>query len=308
MTHSDFPAINRITTSASPHFLAFYNHFPVKVTCDSGAESSLISHAFALKINMPIYPTKHTANLADGHTPLQAMGEVHASLSHGSLQLKFEALVVRKLDCDILAGVPFMEQNKIVLNIPQQSIIINNKSVISYAKTNTQTASSTTNTIDSKSFLLRSTIRHIIMPGDYLEVNTPEGIDDNTSLAIEPRSDSQLENWPQPAITDSVAGKLRIPNDTEEPIIIRKHQHLAQIHYTLPIDDLPPVNNDRLETTTLHQPSPNAHSLTILTDPDNQLTSSERAIFKSLHKKYDCVFDPKIGVYNDHSGKVRASY
>ena len=48
------------------------------------------------------------------------------------------------------------------------------------------------------------------------------------------------------------------------------------------------------------------HSSLVSLDPSNQLTSEERNAFSSLHQQYDVVFDPKIGVYNDYSGPVRA--
>ena len=70
---------------ASPSFSAYYGHYPVKITCDSGATSSLFKHAVAVRLGMPISPTLHTASQADGKTKMSACGEIHVTITKGSL-------------------------------------------------------------------------------------------------------------------------------------------------------------------------------------------------------------------------------
>ena len=96
--------IARVTTARSPSFCAFYNHHPVSVTCDSGATASMIKQSCAIKAQMPIKHTSHTANQADGKSQLNAVEEVHVTLTRGSLKLQLEAIVVKDLDSDLLAG------------------------------------------------------------------------------------------------------------------------------------------------------------------------------------------------------------
>ncbi len=64
------PHIHRVDTSKSPFLHMFYSHHPIKVTCDSGATSSLIKHSLAVKLGMNISPTQHAANQADGKTKI----------------------------------------------------------------------------------------------------------------------------------------------------------------------------------------------------------------------------------------------
>ena len=42
-------------------------------------------------------------------------------------------------------------------------------------------------------------------------------------------------------------------------------------------------------------------------DPNKQLRSNDLSLFTNLHDKYDSVFNPRIGVYNDNCGRIRAS-
>ena len=53
------------------------------------------------------------ARQADGVTPMDVIGEVHCSLTRGQWTFELDALVVRQLDVDILAGNPFMVRNDI---------------------------------------------------------------------------------------------------------------------------------------------------------------------------------------------------
>ena len=90
---------------------------------------------------MPINPTSHTASQADGTTKLQACGEVHVVLSRGDKKFKLQAVVVKHLDSDILAGMPFLKENGIVLDIPKDTIMIG-KETVKYNLSESQASSS----------------------------------------------------------------------------------------------------------------------------------------------------------------------
>ena len=45
----------------------------------------------------------------------------------------------------------------------------------------------------------------------------------------------------------------------------------------------------------------------ITIDPDDILSEIERNPFQVVNKKFNSVFNPTIGTYNDKSGKIRAS-
>ena len=109
-------------------------------------------------------------------------------------------------------------------------------------------------------------------------------------------------------MSQSVGGKVRIPNLSSSPVSIKKHQHLAQVHYTLTDSDALP-NPVRMKDHVMVQQTPttcHSHSSDVSIDPDKQLRVDERHAFATLHERYDQVFNKKIGVYNDASGRVRA--
>ena len=164
---------------------------------------------------MPISPTSHSASKADGKTHMRACGEVHVKLARGSLSFSLQAVVVSDLDCDILAGVPFMRDNDIQLDIPRNCIIIQGKHKIPYDPGPTPRLE----VRRTQSFLLRSPTHETLFPGDFLEVEAPHEFSDFTNIAVEPRYDSHSNSWIQPDITSAVDGKIRIINSSPNMVI-----------------------------------------------------------------------------------------
>ena len=289
-------------TVNTPTFSAFYNHHPVNITCDSGATSSLIKYSFAKRIDLPISETSHTASQADGKTKLHACGETHVVLARGDIKFTLQAVVVKELDCDILAGMPFMRDNNIILDIPHDRIILFNKHMIDYS-TKDDTHMTSAQIRRAQSFLLRAQQSQVVLPGDYLELPAPELLDD-VEVAVEPRCDSQSPDWPSPSITEVVGGFIRIPNNSADPICIKRNQHVAQVRYTChAVESVAPCSSPRNHKSK--PPSIPFSPTDINIDP--QVPKSDVKAFESLHEKYKCVFNPNIGKYNDQSGRVRAS-
>ena len=129
--------------------------------------------------------------------------------------------------------------------------------------------------------MLRAPSRHTTLwPGEYLDLNIPIAGDfpHDQSYIVELRYDSkQPQSWIQPHIITSVGHTLRIPNTTDSPVILRKHDHFRQVHpvYVVPHDPLG-------ETDAL--PIPNtenkysAEYLKVAIDPDNILQANERCM------------------------------
>ena len=109
----DTPSTRRVAIVQSPYLSCFYNQYPVRVTLDTGATTNLVSQSFATSIDLPIKPASQFARQADGHTPLDVVGEISCTLHHGDSNFCLHALVVRKLDVYVLAGNPFLTVNDV---------------------------------------------------------------------------------------------------------------------------------------------------------------------------------------------------
>ncbi|VDH94003.1 Hypothetical predicted protein [Mytilus galloprovincialis] len=141
-------ALRRVSTKQSPYFKAFYKHFPLELTLDTGAEVSMIKASSADYIGVTIKKSNHSALQADGVTPLNIVGECHFTLSRDGIELQLEALVVNDLDVDILAGIPFMSSNDIAIFPSKHKIVIRDQDNAPEAPDNIRDIK-TTNYIDS---------------------------------------------------------------------------------------------------------------------------------------------------------------
>ena len=83
-------------------------------------------------IGLPITPVSQMARQADGVTFMKVRGEVHCELVRGDHTFQLDALVVDKLDVNILAGVPFLALNDITTKPALKQIVIKGTDVIHY--------------------------------------------------------------------------------------------------------------------------------------------------------------------------------
>ena len=158
-------------------------------------------------------------------------------------------------------------------------------------------------------FVLRAPPRHTTLwPGEYLDLDITVAGDfpGDQSYIVEPCYDSkQPQSWIQPHVITSVGHTLRIPNATDSPVILRKHDHFCQVRpvYVAPHDplcetDTPPIPNTKNKYS--------AGYLKVAIDPDNILQANERRIFEEINHEFSEVFLTQGKVYNGHSGPINA--
>ena len=127
-------------------------------------------------------------------------------------------------------------------------------------------------------------------------------------VALEPRTSSKVFadfKWPGVQILRVIDNEIRIPNTTSSPILIPKNEHLCQIRATHIVDDKKSIAPQSKPVRPPADMSP-PFSKTVIVDPNDHLGASWKARFSELNLKFDSVFEPVIGRYNDKSGRVRA--
>ena len=312
--HSSARVVSRrVSTKQSPHFNAFYLHHSLKLTLDTGAETSMIKASVACSIDAPIVKTSQ----ADGVTPLVVVGETHLTLSRADKRLTLDALVVEDLDVDVLAGTPFMITNDISVRPAKGQVLIQGSEILAYHPEST--ASSQAHAVRrTQSYVLRSSApTTVVLPGEYLELDIPPNLDPDCTLAIEARTDapsnkcskvSQL--WPQPHIVEAVASRVRLVNNTTEPRTVRRHEHLCQARHTTTVVPTSPPGGPHPSPPhpgRSNSPQPGFFSDAVEVDPDNILPDTIRNQFREVLQTHDEVFNPTIVGYNGTAGPVQAS-
>ena len=246
------------------------------------------------------------AHQADGLSPLRVVGETHFTVVRDNREFLFEVLVVEDLDVDILAGIPFMEQNDVTVRPAKHEIILGDCTTYLYGSRN----SASHHTVRLAVVLQAAGTSSTIWPGDYIEVELPHDLSTiDEDFAVEPRSNTfVLPNgsmWPLPDMFTSVAGKIRISNLTNQPQTLKRHEHFCQVHAV----SIPTEADVCTTQSTSCVKSANMlafHSDSIHLDPDHVFPHDMLTKFKTLSHQYDDVFNQAITGYNGASGPFRA--
>ena len=142
-----------------------------------------------------------------------------------------------------------------------------------------------------------------IWPGEFFEVEDPEITKLDYSLALEPRIDANqnLKNidtlWPTPAVVQSISGKIRIPNHTDFPIVLKRNEHIAQISSAyIPVQAASQQRQNKSLCSTNKQTTLFSNNISI--DPNKILSPDTITTFKRLHKEFDHVFSNILKGYN----------
>ena len=307
---SEEPAVLRVSIVQSPVLNTFYHEHPVQLTLDTGATSNMVRASSAQLYGFPITPASQMARQADGLTPMNVIGEVHCSLTRGQWTFKLDALVVRQLDVDILAGNSFMVRNNIGVRPAKRQIEIGWSEIISYSSPSRHTRQP--NVRRTQSILLRNPDRTVVLQGEYLQFSTPSDADSDTLWALEPRLDcpSNMQRklkdaWPPPQQIQSVDPAVRVSNTTDFPILLKSGEQLCQVRHILPVKVS--VSTSPPNTCSVASPSPatcKPFSSRVILDPDGCLDQDTREKFKALNLEFDDVFNPSISKYNGASGKI----
>jgi hypothetical protein len=217
---------------------------------------------------------------------------------------------VRELDVDILAGNPFLDRNDIAVRVATREITIGGSDTFTYSREASKSASSIRRT---QATVLRSPCQTVVLPGEYLELETPEDLDPDSEWLLEPRSDTAVNSkqkperaWPEHQEILSVGNTLRVVNSSTEPILLRRNEHFCQIRKS----DTPstPTHQDTaLDSglTPAQKPS-QPFSSGVSVDPDKLTSPAIRQQFHNINLQYDDIFNLTIPKYNGASGKIQA--
>lgn len=295
-----------VQVSQSPYVDAFHRHHTTRITVDSGATCNMIRLSTAQRLGSPIQTSAQSARQADGQSPLQVVGETRIAFTRDNQQLAFEGLVVEHLDVEILAGTPFMESNDIAVRPARKEVLIRG-TPYKYGSTGNQTAPKARRAIVLRAPPSNTTI----WPGEFVELQLPSDTPPDSVYALEPRTDSPTSQsakttqlWPPPAIVSSVSGKIRIPNLSDKPRLLKRNEHFCQVS---PV--FSPPDTTQAPFPTLRQKparSPSNHSTSVSLDPNTLLPTEIRQKFQESLVEFDSVFDTNYQGYNGASGPFEA--
>ena len=120
------PKVGRVSICPSPYLNVYYGHEPLRLTLDTGATVSMIHLNVVKQLNLHISPSTQIATQADGRSEIEIVGETRFSVTRDNRVLQFEGLIAKKMDTDILAGIPFISKNNISIHPASNQVRIDN--------------------------------------------------------------------------------------------------------------------------------------------------------------------------------------
>ena len=294
----------RVQVCQSPYIDVYVGHHTPRLTIDCGATANLIRQSTADRLKLKITPSSQSAGQADGMSKLQVTGETRFIGRRGDHDLIFEGLVVKDLDVEILAGVPFMDRNDIHTRPYKTLVCIGDKSAYKYGSNECPLSPSAR----LVSILRAPARKSTIWPGDYIEVNIPEDMvlgDNPLEYALEPNTINRPNmSWPAPVILSSLSGTIRIPNTTNEPQVLKGHEHFCQIRqvFTPPSCDMVKDGSRMTKCTS----TKGMFSKDVSVDPCQIMPPEKRKEFEMLNEEFDAIFNPTDGCYNGSMGPFKA--
>ena len=309
----------RVQVCKSPTLHMMFRTYSVPVLLDSGGETNMIQESVALRIGAVIKATNQCARQADGVSPLSVKGETSFTLHYEKKSFQFNGLVVEQLDVGILAGMPFMIANDITLRPSKSLVIFSDGSTCKYQDTSANRPPTHSMRRVTSHILRAPPTNTTLYPGDHIDVEVPEDLHGLTELALEPRvNNSPLPQlWPNPSIVAPVCGRVRITNDTDTPLFLKKNEQFGQLHATTPLDwdTIPnPVKiynvkssiHDKIteKSATKLKSRPTFSDISV--DPNNLLPADIVSKFHAVNARFKNVFNTKDKLYNGAFGHLEA--
>ena len=202
---------------------------------------------------------------------------------------------MENLDVEVLAGTPFIKANDIAVPPAKSLIAPADGSSFTYGSSDDRS----TQKAARRAVVLRAPATSTTLwPGDYIELELQQDLPPNSLHVLEPRSDipqvhlvTTSELLPPPGIIFSVAGRIRIPNLSCQPIQPKRHEHFCQFSlvFTPSTHEQPQHTADLSKQSINLSPGINFSSA-VRIDPDNLLQPDMQSSFRSLHwtKKWIC--------------------
>ena len=165
----------------------FYGHHVACLITDSGATGYMIRLSAAKMLGVDVIKSSQYAHQADGLSPLSVVGETHFTVVWDNNDFLFEELVLEDLYVDILAGIPFMEQNDVTVRPAKHQIILGDGTTYLHGPSN----SASHHTVCRAHVLHAPGTSSTIWPGDYIKVELPQDLSTiDNDFAVEPRTNT----------------------------------------------------------------------------------------------------------------------
>ena len=233
----------------------FYGKEPINITLDSGATTSFVTLKLCEKLKLKIHPNGQLARLGDGCTMIACLGEINTVFTRDKWSVKFQAIVVEKLNTDIYAGMNFFEENDVSIRFKTGEIKIDNKHVVFQTNMLMLPPQLKTLNFQHKSITISKLPKCVLFPNQKpfwnvtdkhlnnlslpvkekhlekssLDVVLPPSLSKEEFIVIGPRIENMLDEWPPVQVCPVKEGAVTLINETLNAISIPKQVHILDV-------------------------------------------------------------------------------
>lgn len=115
-----------------PHLGVVHGDHHFDLPMISGSSVSVVDSCFAQEVELPMSPVTPCTPSPEKYGQGEVVGEVHCTFTRNNNILHFDAVVVERLDMNILAGCSFLDINNIILRPARNQIILNDGEIAHY--------------------------------------------------------------------------------------------------------------------------------------------------------------------------------
>ena len=280
----------------------------VHIDLDSGANVGFIKLSEAKRRGFKIRPNGQLSVLGDGLAKLASLGEIHETFYRNSWTVIFRALVVQNLLNPIIGGTTFLKDNAIVQDFNRGTISIHDRKhvVMDTQKESIMTISPKCNTLKPVHLATLETATRTLLPGQSVSISTtmPEG-----SVVLAEPWHSNSYDWPSPTFCQVLQGKIRLDNNTQEPILLGRKGQVQTVKVSATVEKAPlatpPPSN--YYTFSKHEATPGVTKCAGLANISKisfgTMAKEVKEMLDQGHKANSRVFDESlVGGYNGYYG------
>ena len=287
----------------------YYKRILCFVLLDTGATASAISDKKAKELGLKIIPTKHKLVQID-ESYLDVIGEVHLNFYRDDLEFKFSALVVKKMGFDIIGGTGFHKDNDIYSRLSKNKIIV--KGVHSFNSTpylatlNLTKVKSKEKEVEDSLILIKCIRSETILPNESQKIPIKRrNITEDSIVEVEPRREGPV-NFPKHHFQKIKSNHIKVTNESDETIKIKKNTPLCQIRATVEVEDITEDEDEDTVVKPFKAGPPEVSKIQF--DPGNQFSTKAKEELRIIIEKNKEILKEDLPGYNNHYGKVEASF
>ena len=204
---------------------------------------------FCEKLKLKIQPNGQLARLGDGCTLIASVGEVDVVFTRDKWSVRFQAIVVEKLNSDIYGGMNFLIENDISMRPKTGEIKVLNKHTV--FQTNMLMPPPQLRSVTSESSITVQLPKCVLFPKyasiweDFsssakdkhceeaaLSVILPLSFKNDANVIVASRDDNKVKDWPPTQICPVKDGTITIINESNKPVSIPRDVRILDVKHT----------------------------------------------------------------------------